>query len=114
MTWDTIIDISLKLLAVAALILCNAFFVAAELALVRIRDTQLASLVAQGNRRAKRARHLVAHIDRYIGVTQFGITLASLALGVLVEPVFTAVLEPVFHLLKIDNEQTQRTIAIAF
>ena len=114
MNWDTAIDIGLKLLAVVALILLNAFFVAAELALVRIRDTQLASLVAQGNRRAKRARHLVAHIDRYIGVTQFGITLASLALGVLVEPVFTAVLEPVFHLLKITSEQTRHTIAIAF
>ena len=114
MTWDKFIDIGLKLLAVVALILLNAFFVAAELALVRIRDTQLASLVAQGNRRAKRARHLVAHIDRYIGVTQFGITLASLALGVLVEPVFTAVLEPVFHLLKITSEQTRHTIAIAF
>jgi CBS domain containing-hemolysin-like protein len=114
MNWNSAIDIGLKLLAVMALILCNAFFVAAELALVRIRDTQLASLVAQGNRRAKRARHLVAHIDRYIGVTQFGITLASLALGVLVEPVFSAVLEPVFHLLKITSEQTQHTIAIAF
>jgi CBS domain containing-hemolysin-like protein len=114
MTWDTIIDIGLKLLAVVALILFNAFFVAAELALVRIRDTQLASLITQGNRRAKRARHLVAHIDRYIGATQFGITLASLALGVLVEPVFTSVLEPLFHLLKISSDQTQRTIAIAF
>src|SRR6516162_8663575 len=114
MNWNSAIDIGLKLLAVVALVLFNALFVAAELALVRIRDTQLASLVAQGNRRAKRARHLVAHIDRYIGVTQFGITLASLALGVLVEPVFSAVLEPVFHLLKITSEQTRHTIAIAF
>ena len=113
MTWNEAIDDAFKLLAVAALVLFNAFFVAAELALVRIRDTQLAPLAAKGNRRARTARHIVAHIDSYIGATQFGITLASMALGVLVEPVFRALLEPVFPLLKISNEHTQGTIAIA-
>ncbi len=76
------------MLAVVVLVLLNAFFVAAELALVRIRDTQLEALVAKGNRRAKMARHIVTHIDSYISATQFGITLASLGLGVAVEPVF--------------------------
>jgi len=111
--WNEAIDDGFKLLAVVALVLFNAFFVAAELALVRIRDTQLAPLAAKGNRRARTARHIVAHIDSYIGATQFGITLASMALGVLVEPVFRALLEPVFPLLKISNEHTQGTIAIA-
>ena len=113
MNWNEAIDDGFKLLAVVALVLFNAFFVAAELALVRIRDTQLAPLAAKGNRRARTARHIVAHIDSYIGATQFGITLASMALGVLVEPVFRALLEPVFPLLKISNEHTQGTIAIA-
>ena len=112
MTWNDAIDDGFKLLAVAALVLANAFFVAAELAFVRIRDTQLAPLAAKGNRRARTARHIVAHIDSYIGATQFGITLASMALGVLVEPVFRALLEPLFPLLKITNEHTQSTIAI--
>jgi CBS domain containing-hemolysin-like protein len=111
-TWNDAIQDGFKLLAVALLVLGNAFFVAAELAFVRIRDTQLAALAAQGNRRARTARHIVAHIDAYIGATQFGITLASMALGVLVEPVFRALLEPVFPLLKISNEHTQSTIAI--
>ena len=114
MNWDIAIAMGFKLLGVAALIAFNAFFVAAELAFVRIRDTQLASLAAQGNRRANRARHIVANIDRYIGATQFGITLASMALGVLVEPVFSALLEPVFQLFKINNAHTQQTIAIGF
>jgi len=92
--------------------LFNAFFVAAELAFVRIRDTQLATLAEKGNRRARTARYIIAHIDAYIGATQFGITLASMALGVLVEPVFRALLEPLFPLLKITNEHTQSTIAI--
>jgi CBS domain containing-hemolysin-like protein len=112
MTWNDAIADAFKLLAVAALVLFNAFFVAAELALVRIRDTQLAPLAEKGNRRARTARHIVAHLDAYIGATQFGITLASMALGVLVEPVFHALLEPVFPLLKIANAQTQNTIAI--
>jgi len=110
--WNEAMDDGFKLLAVASLVLFNAFFVAAELALVRIRDTQLAPLAEKGNRRARTARHIVAHIDSYISATQFGITLASMALGVLVEPVFRALLEPVFPLLKISSEQTRGTIAI--
>jgi len=112
MNWDQVIEDGFKLLAVAVLVLFNAFFVAAELAFVRIRDTQLAPLAEKGFRRARKARNIVAHIDSYIGATQFGITLASMALGVLVEPVFRALLEPLFPLLKISNEQTQGTIAI--
>jgi len=110
--WNEAIDDGFKLLAVVALVLFNAFFVAAELALVRIRDTQLAPLAEKGNRRARTARHIVAHIDSYISATQLGITLASMALGVLVEPVFRSLLDPVFPLLNISNEHTESTIAI--
>jgi CBS domain containing-hemolysin-like protein len=112
MSWNDVIQDGFKLLAVAALVLFNAFFVAAELALVRIRDTQLAPLAEKGNRRARTARHIVAHIDSYISATQFGITIASMALGVLVEPVFRSLLNPVFPLLNISNEHTESTIAI--
>jgi CBS domain containing-hemolysin-like protein len=104
--------IVLKILALLALVLLNGFFVAAELALVRIRDTQLETLVAQGNRRAKMARHIVTHLDAYISTTQFGITLASMGLGVAVEPVFRDLLEPVFAMLKITTENMQSSIAI--
>ncbi len=113
MNWNTAMDDAFKLLAVVLLVLFNAFFVAAELALVRIRDSQLAPLAGQGNRRARTARHIIAHLDSYISATQFGITLASMALGVLVEPVFRALLEPVFSLVKIFNENTRNTLAIA-
>jgi CBS domain containing-hemolysin-like protein len=114
MTGSDFIGIGLKLLLVAVLVLLNAFFVAAELAFVRIRDTQLSALVAKGNKRARRARHIVAHIDRYIGATQFGITLVSMGLGVIVEPVFRTLLNPLFQLFKIESDHTQSTIAIAF
>ena len=108
---DTVL-IVLKILALLALVLLNGFFVAAELALVRIRDTQLEALVAKGNRRAKMARHIVTHIDAYISTTQFGITLASLGLGVAVEPVFRDLLGPFFVMLKITAENMQSGIAI--
>jgi len=104
--------IVLKILALLALVVLNGFFVAAELALVRIRDTQLEALVAKGNRRAKMARHIVTHIDAYISTTQFGITLASLGLGVAVEPVFRDLLAPLFAVLKITTEHVQSGIAI--
>ena len=104
--------IVLKVLALLALVVLNGFFVAAELALVRIRDTQLEALVAKGNRRAKMARHIVTHIDAYISTTQFGITLASLGLGVAVEPVFRDLLAPLFAVLKITTEHVQSGIAI--
>lgn len=112
MSWETAISIGLKLLGVFLLVVFNAFFVAAELALVRIRDSQLAPLAGRGNRSARTARHIIAHIDAYLGTTQFGITLASLGLGVLVEPVFRAVLQPVFPLLHVTDEHTRSTIAI--
>src|SRR5215472_7644527 len=100
---DALTNDGLKILAVLALVVLNGFFVAAELALVRIRATQLEALAAKGNRRAKIARDIIGKIDAYIGATQFGITLASMALGVVVEPVFRHLLGPVFSLMKISS-----------
>src|SRR5947209_6484321 len=90
-------NILLKSLAVGVLVLLNGFFVAAEFALVKIRYTQLDPLIAKGHRRARLARRLISHLDSTIGATQLGITLASLGLGVLVEPVFQALLIPLFQ-----------------
>jgi CBS domain containing-hemolysin-like protein len=104
--------IALKIIAVMALVLMNALFVAAELAMVRIRDSQLAPLAAKGNRRAKTARHILQHLDRYIGATQFGITLASLGLGIAVEPVFHGLLEPIFKIAGITSETLRDHISI--
>jgi CBS domain containing-hemolysin-like protein len=109
---DLILYNALNLLAVFVLVLLNAFFVAAELALVRIRDTQLAALAAKGHRRAKMAQQIVARIDAYIGATQFGITLAGMAVGVVVEPEFRHLLNPLFDVLRITSLEAQRGIAI--
>src|SRR5215469_10787949 len=112
MNSQTVILTALEIFAVLALVLMNALFVAAELALLRVRDSQLAALVAKGNRRAKTARHVIAHIDAYIGATQFCITLASLCLGVAVEPVFRSLLEPIFSLTGVTSESLRDHIAL--
>ena len=69
------------LLAAAFCILLNGFFVAAEFALVKVRATSLRSRARKGDRKARLAETIVGRLDRYLWVTQFGITLASLGLG---------------------------------
>lgn len=107
------ISIALKILAVFLLVLLNAFFVAAELALVRIRETQLQTLVAQGQRRAKMARHIVRNLNSYLSATQLGVTMASLGLGYLGEPVFTVLLKPFLGLIGITSEIWRHSISFA-
>jgi CBS domain containing-hemolysin-like protein len=75
---------------VLALVLLNGFFVAAEFALVRIRETQLDALVAKGNRRAKMARHIVRNLNSYLERDAARHHDGSLGLGYLGEPVFRA------------------------
>src|SRR5207249_7780233 len=70
MPGETVSSILLKLLAVGALVLLNGFFVAAELAMVKIRGTQLDTLVLKGHRRAKIARQLIRNLDAAISATQ--------------------------------------------
>jgi len=81
-------------LFVAALcIVLNGFFVAAEFAVVKVRATQLRSRARKGDRKAIVAESIVRRLDRYLSVTQFGITLASLGLGWVGEPALAAVLD---------------------
>lgn len=74
------------LFAVLLLVLANAFFVAAEFALVGARRTRLDELSRGGDSKARLARRAVQKLDRYISATQLGITLASLGLGWIGEP----------------------------
>jgi CBS domain containing-hemolysin-like protein len=104
----------LKVLVVVLLVLLNGFFVAAEFALVKVRNTQLDPLIAAGHRRAALARRLISHLDSTIGATQLGITLVSLGLGVLVEPVFQALLGPVFQWTGVESDKARHSIAIGF
>lgn len=111
MEGNDIIIVALKLLLVLVLVALNGFFVAAEFAIVKIRDTQLVGLVAAGNRRAKMARVLLSNLDASLSATQLGITLASLGLGWVGEPVFASLLAPAMEWFNVESAQMRHTIS---
>ncbi|MCU0415904.1 MAG: hemolysin family protein [Cytophagaceae bacterium] len=69
------------------LVLLNAFFVAAEFAIVKVRPSQLEVIAATGNTRAKLALKILSNLDAYLSASQLGITIASLLLGAIGEEV---------------------------
>src|SRR5213593_2057141 len=88
-------NLFLELLAVAALILLNAFFVAAEYGLVTARRTRIVELEHQGNRRARSVLQIVADPPRFIAAMQLGVTLTSLAIGALGEHTLSRAFDPI-------------------
>jgi CBS domain containing-hemolysin-like protein len=84
---------ALLLLAVLVLILINAFFVAAEFALVRSRKAHLETEAAQGKRGARIAVSIMDNLSRYLSAVQVGITLTSLGIGFIGEPAIGTLFE---------------------
>src|SRR5687767_12547800 len=82
-----------SILAVLFLVIANGFFVASEFALVGVRRSRIETLASNGNRAARRLLALLDDLNAYISATQLGITMASLALGWLGEPVIAHLLE---------------------
>jgi putative hemolysin len=85
------------LIAIPLLILINAFFVAAEFALVALRRSRVEELVNQGNPRAPRLLKAVDELNDSVAAAQLGITVASLALGFVSEPALAALIAPLFR-----------------
>lgn len=75
-------------------ILLNAFFVAAEFALVKVRSSQLDSHVEAGKGTARTTQHILDHLDSYLSACQLGITIASIVLGSVSEPFISMLLQP--------------------
>ena len=84
---------ALYIVLVFLLVFANGFFVASEFALVGVRRSRIEMLVADGSASAKRLLRLLNNLNGYISATQLGITMASLALGWIGEPVFAHILE---------------------
>ncbi|MEO6694703.1 MAG: hemolysin family protein [Ignavibacteria bacterium] len=93
-------------------VMMNALFVAAEFALVKVRKTQIQPSEVKKDNKARLALRLITHLDEYLAATQFGITISSLGLGWIGEPVTARILEPVFQILNIDNPKTAHTISL--
>lgn len=80
---------------IIVLVLLNAFFVAAEFAMVKVRNSRLETLAQGGNIRARFAQKITGNLNAYLSACQLGITLTSLGLGWLGEPAIAAFIGPV-------------------
>lgn len=109
--WESWEVILLRLVAIFSLVVLNGLFVASELAIVKIRGSQLDALIEQGNTRARLTKHITDHLEAYISATQLGITLASLGLGWLGEPFLAHMIEPAFLLAGISSPGIVTTVS---
>lgn len=108
-------DIAIRLAAFAALIAFTAFFVASEFAIVKVRTTRIDQLIAEGNRKAIRAKKVISNLDEYLSACQLGITITALGLGWLGEPTVERMLHPLFERFNIEgNISSLLSFIIAF
>jgi CBS domain containing-hemolysin-like protein len=87
-----------RFFVILVLVLVNAFFVAAEFALVAVRRTRIEEMSQGGDRKARIVQSALDNLDRYIAGTQLGITIASLGLGWVGEPAVAAILDNILEL----------------
>ncbi len=102
-----------EILLTILLVLLNAFFVAAEFAIVKVRYSQIELKAREGNKLARQSKKIIDRLDTYLSATQLGITLASLGLGWIGEPVFVKIISAVVEAFNL-NLSTETIHAIAF
>jgi CBS domain containing-hemolysin-like protein len=107
--WQYVFDIFTILL----FIFLNGFFVAAEFAIVKARLTQIEPLVAKGNWRAKIAREILFHTTAYLSAAQLGITMTSLILGWIGEPLAAEMLLPIFQWIGLTQQNIIHGVSFA-
>ncbi|MFM8394357.1 MAG: hemolysin family protein [Acidobacteriota bacterium] len=108
-------EVVLKIMMILLLVLANGFFVAVEFALVSVRRARIETLAAAGKSGALAVLRALDHLDAMLSASQFGITLASLALGAVGESTLAKWLEPFLmaHLPVPTSELLAHTIAIS-
>ena len=85
-----------ELIIIFLFVILNGFFVAAEFALVKVRESQLDEKIAGGSGAAIAGKRMLRHLNAYLSACQFGITVASLILGALGEKWLAGMIEPLF------------------
>ncbi len=93
------------------LVFANGFFVAAEFAIVKVRSSQIATQLKIGHRRALLAMNIVDHLDAYLSATQLGITLTSLGLGWVGEPLLADMIVGPLSVMGVVSDQAVHAIA---
>jgi magnesium and cobalt exporter, CNNM family len=87
----------LTIIEIILLLAANAFFVAAEFAIVKVRNIRIETLAEQGNVVARMSLRILANVEAYLSACQLGITMASLGLGWIGEPAVSALLAPMLR-----------------
>lgn len=94
-----------NILMVILLVAANGFFVAAEFSLVKVRSSELAPAKANSTGANHLAHKMLDRLDVYLSACQLGITLASLGLGWVGEPLVARMLEPLFAAFGLPDEK---------
>ena len=91
-------DFFINIFIILFLLFVNAFFIAAEFSLVKVRKTRLEQLCNEGNSNAKKALKLVNDVNRMLAAAQLGVTIASIALGWVAESTIVQIIEPFINI----------------
>lgn len=94
----------INLIIFAVLIAFTAFFVATEFAIVKVRQSRIDQLVAEGKAGSISAKNVTSHLDEYLSACQLGITVTALGIGMVGESTFEFILHPLFESLGIGTE----------
>lgn len=100
-----------KLFVIFLLVFLNGLFVASEFAIVKIRPSQLEALIKDKHPHARRAQHIINHLDVYLSATQLGVTLASLGLGWVGEPFLHSLIAPLFMACGVTSSKITSSIS---
>lgn len=84
----------LRIILVVLLVAANAFFVAAEFAMLSVRDTRIHQLIEMRRLGARAVQKIQQHLDEFLPAVQFGVTLCSLGLGWAGEGTLAAIIQP--------------------
>lgn len=93
-------------------ILLNAFFVAAEYSIVKVRDSQLQERIDQGDRSAIFARTISSNLESYLPASQLGVTFTSIALGWVGEPYLAHMIQPFLFKIGFSSDAVVHGIAL--
>ena len=114
--WDlSAAEVLWKAGIVMLFVVLNGFFVAVEFAIVKVRDSQLQEEIDEGSnaRAARFARKVTQNMDAYLSTAQLGVTLASLALGWVGEPLLAHMIQPFFFKMGIQSDAVIHGLALA-
>lgn len=104
-------ETALQLLLALLLVAINAFFVAAEYAIIRVRRTRINELAEQAVFGAKVVQRLLTRLDTFLAATQLGVTMATLGLSLVGEPVMQRLVAPLFWAI---HMQANHPFVVAF